>query len=76
MNSAPVVFRYNNDSYYYYYDSRDSCENQSNHNNENYTNMAAYELKDAILGECEIYQIECGIVDVDIFVLIHSVTVS
>ena len=50
MNSASVVCRYNNDSYYYYYHSRDSCENQSNHNNTNYTNMAAYELKDAILG--------------------------
>jgi len=50
MNSASVAFRYNNDSYYYYYDSRDSCKNRSNHNNTNSTNMAAYELKDVILG--------------------------
>ena len=41
INSASVVFRYNNDSYYYYYDSR---------NNTDYTSMAAYEIKDAILG--------------------------
>ena len=39
MNSASAVFRYNNDSCYYYYDSR---------NNTNYTSMAAYELEDAI----------------------------
>jgi len=52
MGSAPVVCRYNKDSYYCYYydDSRDSCTNQSNHNQTNYTNMAAYNLKDAILG--------------------------